>query len=212
MGVGADVVGNLFHLFIEEKMPDATQKARTTALWRRIQMYYTENAITDRLTYLKYTMVRTHGNPPKLKSSAAECRALVPFADMLAQEFLSADDPMENSVRWVAHWLHECYRGLRDRTVNMKHASTQLALQYVAVERYINDGSLWRPKPKLHLMLEICAEPECDPAATWTYRDEDFGGSVARAAKSRGAVSNVSSFGRNVLTKFLIKQPMIRIG
>ena len=46
----------------------------------------------------------------------------------------------------------------------------------------------FRVKPKLHRFQELCEmQLPSRPAAHWTYRDKNFGGSVAGMSASRGA-------------------------
>ena len=63
----------------------------------------------------------------------------------------------------------------------------RFALQYVSVRNAHADvdPTAWRVKPKLHMFLELCSEGS-HPAKFWNYRDEDWGGSVARMARGRG--------------------------
>jgi hypothetical protein len=69
---------------------------------------------------------------------------------------------------------------------------------------------LWKIKPKLHLFLELCSVERTRPSLCWNYRDEDFGGSVARLARRRGGLLSASAFSRNLILMWSM-QPMIRI-
>ena len=40
------------------------------------------------------------------------------------------------------------------------------------------------------------------PSLYWTYRDEDFGGTLARMARRRGGRSTARSTGESVLSRF----------
>ncbi len=65
----------------------------------------------------------------------------------------------------------------------MKEHGVNFAVQYVALHDHCNaaDALAWRLKPKLHLFPLITSDDSI-PRLAWTYRDEDFGGSVARMA------------------------------
>ena len=92
----------------------------------------------------------------------------------------------------------------------MQQNSRRFALQYVALAQ-AHDGSRdWVLKPKMHLWLELCSE-DSRPALFWTYRDEDYGGGVARMARRRGGIPSVSAVSRQVLESFRVKQPIVRI-
>ena len=213
-GVTADWLGNLFGL-IAAKLPGANVKARTTALWSLIQEAYAAGGVEDRLQNLTPTMIKQSKKAPKLRCSAAEARALVPIAHAMAQELLSAADPLECAARVGTHHLHECYRALSHESIfsaDILHEnSVKFALQYVALEASADPGTKsWRIKPKLHLFLELCSDGS-KPALFWNYRDEDYGGSVARLSRRRGGLLSVKAFSSNMLERFKIQQPVIRM-
>ena len=62
----------------------------------------------------------------------------------------------------------------------------------------------------MHLFLELCSSGT-EPQKFWNYRDEDFGGSVARLARRRGGMLCCSSTSRVVLQKFKMLNLRIRI-
>ena len=69
----------------------------------------------------------------------------------------------------------------------------------------------WRLKPKVHQMQELremCTE---NPSNNWTYRDEDFGGTMAAMARVRGGKGSARVVGRNVLLRFIAKNPLPRM-
>ena len=68
----------------------------------------------------------------------------------------------------------------------------------------------WRIKPKLHMFLEVCSDGS-KPSAYWTYRDEDWGGTVAQFCRRRGGLLSVRAFSANMLQRFSIYQPMVRM-
>ncbi len=68
---------------------------------------------------------------------------------------------------------------------------------------------LWKIKPKLHLFLELCSVETTKPSLCWNYRDEDFGGSVARLARRRGGLLSARAFSQNLILMWSL-QPMLR--
>ena len=44
---------------------------------------------------------------------------------------------------------------------------------------------LWGLKPKLHLFQELCENAQTNPSLSWTYSDEDFGGTLSALATRR---------------------------
>ena len=149
---------------------------------------------------------------PKLRTSAAEMRYLVPILHRLAQRFLLDADAVEAAAKSAAFHLNECYKALADDVfyhARLTEHSTAFALQLVALaDAHAHVNYLWKLKPKLHQWLELCAEGQ-RPSRCWTYRDEDFGGSCARSVHIRGGRINPTAISFKLLTNFKLKQPII---
>ena len=185
-----------------------------SALWGEVQGFYKTYNVCDKLSNLVETMIRKdQSSPPKLRGKAAEVRALVPFGEQLAGKYLSDANEVEAAAKAGIRHLHQCYQALSSDSAFgadvLQSEAIAFAWQYTALSKF-HDGVLWRLKPKLHLFLELAAE-HGRPALCWTYRDEDFGGSVSQAARRRGGPLTPKSFSANVLDRFRIKQPMPRI-
>ena len=212
-GVAADYLGNLFRL-ISSKLPGRSLKVRTAALWVRIQAGYTANNTADRLQNLVPTMIKQDKKAPKLRWSAAQCRALIPISNTLASQLLNDADPVECAAKAGMHHLHQCYMALSHGSIFaadvLREHSTKFAAQYVALEAFAADPHSWKVKPKLLLFLELCSDGS-RPAMFWNYRDEDFGGSVAHLSRRRGGCLSVKAFSGNMLDRFKIKQPVVRM-
>ena len=94
----------------------------------------------------------------------------------------------------------------------MKEHGVKFAIQYVGLHDYLNaaDDKAWRIKPKLHMFLRITSDSSV-PRLTWTYRDEDFGGSVAMMARRRDHLLRCCSTSSTCLARFKMANPSIRI-
>jgi len=204
-GVAADFIANLFLLVIR-KLPGATERDRCAALWARLFAWYEANAIGDQLQTLVLSMLRQGRNPPKLRCSAAQCRALIPFALRWPQTSWTQHDIEATATQAMRH-LSECYKALGDSSpsfsAKLKENSTKFALLYCALEATNPTGVRCRVKPKLHMLLELCSEGSM-PARFWNYRDEDFGGSVSKLSRRRGGVLSLKAFSNNLLERFKI--------
>ena len=78
LGVTPDFLGNLFWHTLPKLAP--TRKAAVTALFEEMRQWYQDNGVENRLLTLTELMIRKKANSsPKLRSKAAEARALVPF-------------------------------------------------------------------------------------------------------------------------------------
>ena len=211
LGVGADFLGNLF-LLLAQKLPGQNLAARVASLWERAQAFYKANEVPDRLQNLTPTMLRKRGAnvPPKLRAGAAVTRALIPFA-MQQARLLLGDDGVEGAAKAAAVQLSRAYGSLRAGTPpgQLADAARLFAQQYKVLELHGGGGGLWRIKPKMHLFQELVLE-EAEPAKTWVYRDEDWGGTAARLARSRGGALTVAGLSKAVLNRFCMATPMPR--
>ena len=143
----------------------------------------------------------------KLRCSAAQCRALVPFGARLANELCDLSDSVEQAIYYAAFHLNEVYKTLssecQEPHKKKREHGIKFALQYVGVHDMVNPGDpkAWRIKPKLHLFLHVCAEDDL-PSMNWCYRDEDFGGSAAQRGRRRGGLRSVQAMSSSTLDKF----------
>jgi hypothetical protein len=210
LGVGADFLGNLLWL-IAEKMPAPTQDARVKLLNDEVQQYYRNYGIQDKVKKFTKNTIRPEASvPPKLHSSAAQCRALIYFGHLASQRFLSDDIPVEYAAKTAAYHLNVCYSTLKNANSDALFLSSQaFMLQYAALQS-VSNGIAWRIKPKAHMFLELCSEGS-QPELTWTYRDEDYGGTIARSCKMRGMWKKVSCFAAHALDLFHIDNLFPRI-
>ena len=213
-GVGADFLGNLLWM-IAHKMPASNQEDRCNLLWKEINKYYEDYNVKDRLKKFTATTIRAKASlPPKLTGcSAATCRSLIYFGHLAAQRFLSDEVPSELAAKTAAYHLNVCYSTLKV-TSRLNHealyrSSQAFMLQYAAL-MHVSDGIAWRIKPKAHMFLELCAE-ESEPNLFWTYRDEDYGGTVAKTCKMRGMWKKVSCFASHALDLFHIDNDFPRL-
>ena len=216
-GVGADALGNVFKV-LASKQKGRNKTERVHGLWRRVQRYYSENKVADKLPKLTVEMIQQSGKPPKLRGSAGCVRALVPCADMMCKELLSSTDPVESAIKSVAATLCECYENLSSAkwdedalpTNAIKFAHLYVALERHATACFTKDSHDWHIKPKMHMFLELCAEGSM-PSKFWCYRDEDYGGTVAALAHHRGGPMTAHGMSVRVLDFFKVKQQMVRI-
>lgn len=217
-GVAADFAGNVFWHLVKEGglLPGNTQKERCKNLWMRVQEFYDANQVGDRLQNLTIGMLRGKSGAPKLRSSAAACRALVPFLRSLLSQagLLDATNNVHTAMRAAAVELNECYQALSSNSIFwediLRVSSRKFAAQYVALERAHLGENVWRVKPKMHLFLELCSDGS-RPAMFWTYRDEDFGGSCAAWARRRGGLLRASATSENLLSRFKMKSSVPRL-
>ena len=188
LGVAADFIGNALRLVVR-KFPGDNVSQRYDAMWNSIQEFYRQNKVGDQLQNLRPGMLKQSDKPPKLRASAAQRRALVPWVREVCSDKLNPNDPMEQAVQMGAYHLDQCYKSLSSGSILakdfLKEHTTRFASLYVALGRMSANPLHWRPKPKLHLFLEL-GHMGGSPSMCWTYRDEDYGGMVARLARRRG--------------------------
>ena len=202
LGVAQDFLGNLFHMVLP-KLEGNNLKARCSSLYTEILSWCKANGVSDRLDDLTPGMVKKEGSkPPKLRSYAAECKALVPFGVDLANRYLDDGNTVEHTAKQAAQRLNACYSCLSAETYNPHDMATNCT-EFCSLHKALSDtsdGVAWRMKPKLHMFQECCYS-KTRPSTCWTYRDEDFGGYAAKTSRRRGGKSTVASTSSNVLDK-----------
>lgn len=206
-GVTADFLAALF-LLILPKLSGRNQHERVASLWLEMQQFYRATACESRLDMLKLSMLKQIGKTPKLRSKAAECRALVPFGLSMANRFLNSG-ALEDTARMAMQHLQSCYELLSPQTFSaeaMGYHSQRFCLLYVALESALPQQ--FHLKPKLHLFQELTQMSKSCPSLFWTYRDEEFGGSVAQISKRRGGSNNPVATAKCLLHKFIAKNPL----
>lgn len=215
LGVAADFIGNFFHEVLP-LIPGGNKDERCSNLYLEIAAYYEAQGVSDRFDCMQLSFFEPKDGPYKLRGSAAKIRALVPFVWQLAQEVLDINLPVHVAMRQAAFHLNEVYSALSsahaDACASMKEHGIKFAIQYVGLHDFLNaaDDKAWRIKPKLHLFLHITSDSSL-PRLFWTYRDEDFGGSVARMARRRGNLLKCGSTSSCCLSRFKIGNPCIRV-
>ena len=206
LGIGADWLGQLM-VFMLDWMNGNTRKERINDLWGRIQALYPNYPGGSRLDNLTEKMLSLDKPSPKLKAYAAECRGLVPIMSTLASQLLDATDPhsVQATVLHCTMELSQCYACLSSSTLFRRDLlgqhSKRFCTLWVTLEGL--EGGIFRIKPKMHLFQELCEmELPTSPTYTWTYRDEDFGGSLVAMGRRRGGHKGAGTLGRQVLRKF----------
>lgn len=210
-GITADFLGNLFAYLVKMKMPGSNEHVKSLALGEHIVAYYDENGVEDRLKEFlpKTSKSDKSSRPPRLKGNAASTRALVPFGHLMADRFLDDQVPVEAAMKSAARHLANCYDSLRHTNLAFCHdalynSSKHFALQYAALHKFFGSRVSWRPMPKMHVFLELCSQ-FTEPAKFWNYRDEDFGGTVAKQCKMKGSWKKLKAFAKHGLDMFKMK-------
>jgi len=190
LGVAADFLGNVLYAVLQ-RMPGSSIIQQCSALFLEILAWYKANNVQDRFQNITHLMIRKAANkPPKLRGKAAEIRGLVPFALYASEKWLDDGSLESQAITIAAQSLVVCYANLNPdefQPARIREACRTFCLQYSALEQFHGEDScLWRIKPKFHLFQEICEMSRNCPSGSWTYRDEDFGGTAARYVCSRG--------------------------
>jgi hypothetical protein len=205
--VANEFQANLFLLLLT-KMPGSTADARCSALFKTLQTWYSKHPCDSRLDNLVPSML-SGAKGVKLRARGAETRNLIPFTHEMALLHLDSNVPLEAAAKQAAVHLNAMYQNLSESSFcaeKLKMHSRLFALQLVALEKYTQathpESQAWKVKPKLHLMQELAEESFSNPSLVWCYRDEDYGGTIARLARSRGGPCPVLACSRRVLQTF----------
>ena len=212
LGVACDFLGN-FLVLLSKEFPGTTHKARVGAMWQHIQGWYKDKAVENRLDNLYPTMLQAKASvPPKLRAKAAQARGLVPYASHAAAEFLKSGGLVHAFAAAMADELAACYACLSPSKFHHEvlsfHCKRYCTL---AVQMESEHGGVaWRVKPKLHLFQELCEFHHDCPSLFWTYRDEDFGGSMAHFARKRGGPARPGVVSMAVINRHCAKHNLPR--
>ena len=217
-GVAADFFGNTMETLLP-KMQGDSRAEKCQTLNRKLQAFYKRYQVPDKVKCLrlKHFNRPSPTQPAKLKMvSAAEVRCMTPFISKLTQEFCSEDCPQEVTMRLAAKKLEFCYLALAKssfpaREELLQTKSREFAQLYKALHQKSTDGIAWRPKPKMHQLLELCSEPGCDPTTSWCYRDEDAGGPISKVCCMRGRWNNLTYWCEHAFQMFYMKYPLPKI-
>ena len=170
------------------------------ALWQRVQALYREFPSDSKLDDRTENMLSPSARAPKLRGHVAEVRCLVPIAARLAQDLLADDLGYEAVVKGAMVELEACYNCLSSGTEGAPERLAEHCRRFCTLSVSLEDRAeaLFHVKPKLHLMQELCEMQASRPALHWTYRDEDFGGSIAQLGKRRGGNKSPAGLGRQI--------------
>ena len=207
-GVAAELAGNFFW-YVQRLVAGRTIALRVAVMNGRLQDWYDRHNVVDRIDVLH---ANAFWSSRKLRCSAACMRSLVPFLEEVANDLLGDADPVEHALKHCCRSMHQCYLSLDNGSFFYSdvatNESTTFALHWVALHRYWQpiDEHAFKIKPKLHLFLHICSD-KSRPRRYWAYRDEDYGGAVARRGRRRGGILSVLSCSRRILEKFWLQCP-----
>ena len=210
-GVAPVFLGGLFDLLLSDRHLGPNRDERCRWLWTEIQTYYAEHAVTDRLYNLVPTMVKPKKGSIELSGSAAQIRHLVPFGLRVVNAWGPEELDQEKAiVRACMRHLNRCYEFL-SADVEGEDTLLQNALAFCHNLKGLHaiDEKRWQMRPKLHLFLELAAEPG-PPSSSWNYREENFGGSVSRQSHRRGGSASPLALSRSTLAKFCAKEELPR--
>jgi hypothetical protein len=210
-GVGADLAGNVFEVLLP-KLPGGNKAEKTMALNDKVQGFYKRNGTLDRIKDFNVNSFKRASatQPAKLKGCSAACvRAIIPFVQELADELCDDEVPQEKAIKSACKHLQFCYQALAKssaacRDEALYSSSQAFALQFQALH-LAGDGVQFRSKPKMHIFLELCSQPGVVPNGFWCYRDEDFGGPIARQSKMKGSWKNLTAYSGHAFDMFFMK-------
>ena len=172
--------------------------------------FYDAENVNDRIRGFTWTLVLQKKSKPKLRCSAAQARALIPFGKQLVQSF-DEGNPEELAAKVAMENLYECYEALRGGpgfAEKLKLHSRLFAVQAVALEAHCNKR--WSVKPKLHQFLELCSDGSL-PSTNWNYQDEDFGGMCSRMGRRRGGQLGPKATSTNLISRFKLRTAFPRL-
>ena len=203
LGVSADFLGGLF-LFVLHRLPGANKAQRLQALRDMLDASYARVQPDARIDAITESMLKGSSGHGKLKGHATEVRCMVPVGVDVARQALDPADPVQMTILAAMDLLHDCYQGLSRGEPEARAARPEKSRRFCALFIALSvQTEEFHVRPKLHLMQELLEmDPSSDPVASWTYRDEDYGGSAVSLFRPRGGARSAATAGMHVLLKF----------
>lgn len=211
LGVAADFLGQVL-AYILHREPGRNRELRMRSLRMKLDGAYVRSQAAVRIDALTESMLNLPRHP-KLKTHAAETRALVPVVQDVVKQVVTGDDAISQTIREAMRLLVSLYDALSERNAearaSMADNSRRFCTLFVALAQRLDEFHI---RPKLHLCQELleCA-PGSSPVLNWTYRDEDFGGSCVQLFRPRGGMRSANRAGLQVLLKFCARHAVPRL-
>ena len=108
-----------------------------------------------------------------------------------------------------AEWLSALYDCLsHDNPADGREACRRFSVILLALHTLSAEHFSF--KPKVHWMIEMLefALEGAKPSSAWTYRDEEFGGTLKFLARASGGPGNPGAIGTRVLRRFAALEPL----
>ena len=210
LGVGQDMLGQLFWDILP-LLGGANRDEQVGLLWSRVRAFYAQHKPASQLKGLTAEMLRVGRKAPKLRSKAAECRYLLPFGAALAAEMADGTE-YRATVAAVAQKLldlanlvaAEVFDAAACRSTCMRFCVLYCSLGARAAAS--GEDWKWRPKPKLHMLQELCeflaTHLDASPREFWNYTDESWCGWLASTGGRRGGAKSASGISLNLIQRF----------
>eukprot|EP00971_Amphidinium_carterae_P335580 6471519-Amphidinium_carterae.1 len=152
-------------------------------------------------------MTSFNTQPPKLRGYAGHIRKAIPFFAWLVEQWpnqLEAVSQEQTLLMQAMQALAACYDCLSHSSKgDLKLQTTIFACLFKQLHGL--SPAKYHPRPKLHMFLELGAMG-VNPSDVWLYREEDFGGSLAKMGRVQGGHTTAASSSKLVLDKFRIKE------
>ena len=158
------------------------------------------------LQKLTWEMIHVDQKPPKLRAKGAETRHMVPCYYELAMDFHKQQQSAHSlTVRGLFRQLFGLYMTMSVEPFDSAacaRCSRQFCTLYEALSKEASDDNLWKLKPKMHMVQEMCEVQSVllgKPHEFWTCSDESFMGVVSSMAHSHGGSATASTIPLRVL-------------
>ena len=209
-GVTAYFLGGVMSWYCSMPRFGRSKEKRCKALWKSILCWYKANKVDDKLKALKVNRFQSKSAPAFLKAGGAVVRKLLPFFVEMAKGWHPNEcTPEMFLVKEALDALMGCYQCLsKDGPQNLRVCSIGFALALSKLKAL--RPSRYAYPPKVHMFLELCSEPG-KPSAHWNYRDEDFGGTIARMSHRQGGHDTPLATSLKAVRSFCLKHPPPRL-
>ena len=111
----------------------------------------------------------------------------------------------EGACAIAAQQLQVCYSQLSTDHVDgevLAAACHQFLLLYTTLKATCSHECRWRFTPKFHLFQHLCETASSSHSLSWTYSNEDWGGTLGRMFVRKGGKNGAFTVSNSVLNKF----------
>jgi hypothetical protein len=217
LGVAQHVTGNVLAVLAFDVLPGAPV-ANVHLVWTMVREHYALHRVSTPMRQLKLATfvvpAAPHAHYPDLKAKGKETEYLTLAVAWIWEQYADAESREHQSISMVLQSVVHCFDACREPGVrltavqsrSLQRAVDTLLVHYTALGNRASAAGKWRWNltPKFHMLWHWAQQCTfVHPAASGTYMDESFVGTmkgIAQASTAGVAIRRVQS---TIIAKYL---------